>query len=175
MFLKGKIISIRALEPADADLLYRWENNISVWPVSLTQIPFSRFVLEDFVNSAHQDIYTNKQLRLMITLNAGNETVGIVDLFEFEPRHARCGLGIYVDGSHRRKGLALESIGMIRDYCFSILHLKQVYAHINNSNTPSLQLFQKAGFDKVALKKSWNKTGLNSFEDVWFMQCLNKG
>ena len=59
---------MRALEPIDADLLYKWENNQVLWPVSFTQIPFSKFILEDFVNASHQDIYTNKQF-VMETMN----------------------------------------------------------------------------------------------------------
>jgi diamine N-acetyltransferase len=174
MFLKGKITSIRALEPADADLLYRWENDQALWPVSFTQVPFSRFILEEFVNAAHNDIYINKQLRLMVNDLVSGETIGIIDLFEFEPGHARCGVGIYINESSRQKGHAAECIDMIKNYCFSILHLKQLFVHVNVTNTPSINLFEKAGFEKNGLKKCWNKTGLNTYEDVWFLQCINK-
>ena len=68
MQLVGEMIQLRALEPSDLKLLYKWENDSSVWSVSGTLMPFSKFVLEEFVNQAHQDIYTNKQLRLMIDL-----------------------------------------------------------------------------------------------------------
>ena len=93
MFLKGENISIRALEPSDADLLYKWENNYTLWEVSNTQTPFSKAVLDEFVNTAYQDIYTNKQLRLMVCKSDAQETIGIIDLFEFDPQHARCGVG----------------------------------------------------------------------------------
>lgn len=173
MFLKGKNTSIRALEPSDADILYRWENDQSLWAVSFTQVPFSKFILEEFVNSSHNDIYTNKQLRLMVNDLEGN-TIGIIDLFEFEPGHARCGLGIYIHETHRKNGHAFECIELIRNYAFSVLHLKQLFVHVNVSNTASLALFEKAGFDKSGVKKCWNKTGLNTYEDVWFLQCINQ-
>src|SRR5436190_946879 len=140
MFLKGETISLRALEPSDADLLYRWENDTNLWPVSLTQVPFSRFILEEFVNASHQDIYTNRQLRLMIC--SGKETVGIADLFEFDPQHDRCGLGMYIQESSRRKGSASECIKMMKDYAFGTLHLKQLFANVNKSNEASLALFE---------------------------------
>lgn len=175
MFLKGDTISLRALEPSDAEILYRWENNEALWQVSYTQVPFSKFVLEEFVTSAHQDIYTNKQLRLMVNLHATNETIGIIDLFEFDPQHMRCGVGIYINERFQKKGAALESIQLIKEYCFSALLLKQVYAHVNQSNIASLLLFTKAGFEKSGLKKCWNKTGLNTYEDVWFLQSINPG
>lgn len=175
MFLKGNIISLRALEPSDADLLYRWENDQDLWPVSFTQVPFSKFVLEEFVNSAHYDIYTNKQLRLMANRISDDQTIGIIDLFEFEPQHARCGVGIYIHQAARKSGCALECIALIKHYCFTTLSLKQLYVHVNESNVASVALFEKAGFEKNGIKKCWHKTGLNSYEDVWFLQCINEG
>ncbi len=174
MFLKRNKVALRALEPHDADLLYRWENDPLLWLVSFTQIPFSRFILEEFVNSAHQDIYTNKQLRLMVNDDSTNETVGIVDLFDFEPQHARLGVGIYIHESKRNQGYALDCLELIKTYCFNTLHLKQIYAHVTATNEASLALFAKAGFEKQGIKKCWNKTGLNSYEDVCFLQCVQK-
>ena len=169
------MISIRALEPSDADILYRWENNMALWPVSFTQIPFSRFILEEFVTASHHDIYTNKQLRLMVVDQASGETIGIIDLFEFDPQHGRCGLGIYIQESFRKKGAASECVELVKQYCFSTLFLKQVHAHVNSSNTASLALFEKAGFEKAGLKKCWNKTGSGAYEDVWFLQYVQPG
>jgi diamine N-acetyltransferase len=175
MFLKGNTISLRALEPSDADLLYRWENDQSIWPVSLTQVPFSKFVLDEFVNSAYYDIYTNKQLRLMVSRVSDEKTIGIIDLFEFEPQHARCGVGIYINEAFRKEGYASECIELIKKYCFTTLLLKQLYVHVNESNKASAGLFEKAGFEKSGVKKCWNRTGINTYEDVWFFQCINKG
>jgi len=175
MFIKGTHISLRALEPLDAELLYRWENNQDLWPVSFTQIPFSKFILEEFTNAAHSDIYTNKQLRLMVNKTESGETIGIVDLFEFDPQHLRTGVGIYIHEAFRKTGCASECIELMKEYCFRTLLLKQLYVHINESNNASIALFEKADFEKSGLKKCWNKTGLNSYEDVWFMQCVNTG
>lgn len=172
MFIKGKTISIRSIEPTDVDLLYNWENDQTLWKVSYTQTPFSKFVLEEFVNSI-QDIYTTKQLRLMINSIETNQTIGCVDLFEFEPQHARCGIGIFVHNDFRNKGYALECIELIKNYCFTTLYLKQIFVHVNVSNEASLNLFEKAGFVKSGLKKCWHKNNLSTFEDVWFLQLIN--
>lgn len=174
MFLRSDNISLRAVEPKDTDVLYEWENDRSIWAVSNTQIPFSKFVLDEFTNSAHQDIYTNKQLRLMAENKAG-KAIGCVDIFEFDPQHVRAGIGIYIHKDFREKGLASECLQLVIDYAFKTLHLKQIYSHVNASNAASLNLFVKAGFEKTALKKSWHKASLNLFEDVWFLQLINYG
>lgn len=175
MFLKGESISLRALEPSDAATLYLWENNLQLWTVSFTQMPFSKFILEEFVNTAHNDFYTNKQLRMMINRIDTNDTVGIIDLFDFEPQHLRCGLGIYIHADFQKKGFASESIDLMKQYCFEVLLLKQIYVHVSEDNTASIALFEKAGFEKSGLKKCWHKTGLNTYSNVWFMQYINKG
>ncbi len=173
MFLKGNSVSVRALEPSDANLLYEWENDTNLWPVSFTQIPFSKFILEEFVTAAHHDIYTSRQLRLMACDNTSGQTIGIIDLFEFDPQHGRCGLGIYIHTAFRKNGAAFECVELVKHYCFSVLFLKQLFVHVNCSNEASLALFEKAGFEKSGLKKCWNKTGPGSYEDVWFLQFIN--
>ena len=62
--LQGKHISLRALEPEDLEFLFQIENNESFWEVSHTQTPFSKFLLKQYLENAHLDIYEAKQLRL---------------------------------------------------------------------------------------------------------------
>lgn len=161
------------MESQDVALLYQWENDTQLWPVSNSQTPFNHFTLETFVNASHQDIYTNKQLRLMICSPDNDKTIGVIDLYEFDPQHARAGIGIYIHKNFRGNGFAAEAVKKMLDYAFNILHLKQVYTHINIDNQASLALFESCGFEKSGLKKYWHKTGLNSYTDVWFLQCYN--
>ena len=55
MNIEGRTIRLRAVEPGDVDLMYEWENDCDIWPVSGTTEPFSRHQLERFVER-HQDI-----------------------------------------------------------------------------------------------------------------------
>lgn len=173
MFLKGENIHLRALEPADVDVLYKWENNLQIWHVSNTQTPFSRYVLEQFLVNAHEDIYTNKQLRLIISQNENDVAVGAIDLFDFDPYHLRAGVGILIADEFRNKGFAFEALDLLKQYAFNILLLKQLYANITVAAPASLQLFEKSGFEKIGLKKSWNRVSPSGFEDEWLLQLLN--
>ena len=64
--LKNNLVRLRALEPEDVDILYRWENDIDVWKVSNTIAPFSKYILRQFIENQKYDIYETKQLRLII-------------------------------------------------------------------------------------------------------------
>ena len=174
MFIKGENIHLRALEPEDVDVLYKWENNREIWHVSNTQTPFSRYVLEQFLVNAHEDIYTNKQLRLIISPNENDAAVGAIDLFDFDPYHLRAGVGILIAEEYRNKGYAFEALELLKDYAFNNLLLKQLYANVTVSAPSSLQLFEKCGFEKVGLKKSWNRISATEFGDEWLLQLINK-
>lgn len=155
--LKGKNLILRALEPSDVDLLYNWENNEKLWHLGNTVTPFSRFTLEQYILNSHQDIYTTKQLRLMIDKKESgqNETIGSIDLFDFDPSNKRAGIGILITDNERNKGYASEALELMINYCFNTLQLHQIYCNISADNLASLRLFKKHNFSSGGLKKEW--------------------
>ncbi len=157
MLLKGELISLRALEVEDIDLLYAWENDTALWEVSHTQTPFSKHLLKEYLKTSYLDIYTIKQLRLVIQ-GAENEPVGLLDLFDFEPYHQRAGVGILVHRDFQNSGYASEALKLLKEYAKNRLGLHQLFANIQEKNTKSLALFQKQGFEIIGLKKDWLKT-----------------
>ena len=78
-------VNLRAIEPEDLELLYRIENDVCLWSIGTTNVPYSRYVLHDYVANSTGDIYTDRQVRLMIENGAG-EVVGIVDIRSEERR-----------------------------------------------------------------------------------------
>ncbi len=165
-------ITLRALELSDVDMLYQWENDISFWQVSNTLTPYSRHVLEQYVLNAHLDIYSTKQLRLIIELIKGNKSIGCIDLFDFDPRHKRAGVGILIaDKMEQGNGYASAALSLLINYAFNKLNLNQLFCNITADNESSLKLFAKHGFKQVGLKKEWiNEGGI--WKDEYFLQLL---
>jgi diamine N-acetyltransferase len=170
--LKGTNIYLRALEPEDLEFVYAIENNESVWEVSNTQTPYSRFLIKQYLENAHQDIYEAKQLRLAICLNNSQEAIGLIDLFDFDPKNNRAGVGILInDAQNRNKGIGSEVLALIIDYSFEQLQLHQLYANIGTDNEISIQLFTKFGFQKIGIKKDWIKVN-NRYKDELLFQLI---
>jgi len=170
MLLSGEKVILRALEPTDLELLYAWENDTKVWAVSQTMVPFSKFVLTQYLETQHLDIYTTKQLRLVIQDKEGNAS-GLIDLFDFDPQHLRAGIGILISEKYRGKGYAGESLKILVDYCFSHLGLHQVFANIGALNFVSKGLFEDAGFKQTGEKLDWLKT-TNGFQNELLYQLV---
>tara|TARA_B110000902_G_C14264231_1_gene570807 strand:+ start:524 stop:1048 length:525 start_codon:yes stop_codon:yes gene_type:complete len=153
--LKGEHVILRALEPEDLDFLYQIENNESFWEISHTQTPFSKYILRQYLENAHLDIYESKQLRFLIEEKSTKKQVGMIDLFDFNPQHKRAGIGILIHPDFERKGFASETLSILINYSFSHLQLHQLYANITSSNSKSLKLFKKHKFEEVGVKKDW--------------------
>jgi diamine N-acetyltransferase len=171
--LKGTNIYLRALEPEDLEFIYAIENNESVWEVSNTQTPYSRFLIRQYLENAHQDIYEAKQLRLAICQIGSFEAIGLIDLFDFDPKNNRAGIGILIASENNRNlGTGTQALQLVINYAFNILQLHQLYANVGSDNTNSLQLFTKFGFQKIGTKKDWIKVN-NIYKDEFLFQLIN--
>ena len=155
MSLFGSKVNLRALEPEDLDFLYQIENNVSFWEVSHTQTPFSKYILKQYLENAHLDIFEAKQLRLLIEEKSTKKQIGMIDLFDFNPTHKRAGIGILIHPEFQQNGFASEALSLLINYCFSILDVHQLFANITSDNSKSISLFTKHNFNKVGIKKDW--------------------
>ncbi len=175
--LENDLIKLRALEPEDLDFLYDCENNTDIWRYGSTVAPYSRYALKQFIADAAQtDIYSSKQLRLIICVKAEAEKpVGTVDLFDYDPYHQRASVGIVVSAvTDRQKGIASQALQLAIDYCFNFLHLHQLYCSISASNIQSISLFEKQGFVMCGCRKQWLKTAGGYADELEYQLINNK-
>ena len=169
--LKGKKIQLRAMEPKDIDFLFEIENNPTVWSISNTNSPFSRYYLEQYIINSHNDIYSEKQLRLIIETTR-KKTVGCIDLFEFDPKHLRAGIGILIIAAERKKGYASETLDVLIDYAKNVLFLNQLFCNIEEDNKGSIKLFKDKGFQESGKKKKWIRTDEGYKDEIFFQLFL---
>jgi diamine N-acetyltransferase len=168
------MINLRAIEPEDIDLIYEWENDRSIWHLSSTITPFSRYLIEQYILNSENDIYSEKQLRLMIDSKESGKiiTIGSIDIFDFDPVNKRAGLGIFINAAERKKGFASAALFEIIEYCFKKLGLHQLYCNITEDNEASLKLFKNAGFEICGLKKDWIIDN-DKYYNEYILQLIN--
>ncbi len=172
MFIQSENIILRAAEPQDAKLIYKWENDREIWRVSETYTPYSMYQIEQFLLN-NNDLFGAKQVRFMIENKNNNVCIGCIDIYNFEPLHSRAGIGILIQKEYRKLGYAKETLKLLIEYCFKTLMMKQLYCLIDTLNTDSIALFKNAGFEQCAHRKEWIKTE-DGFIDELEFQYINK-
>lgn len=148
-------IYLRALEPEDMEVLYKWENDTSLWRDGGSFTPYSRYVIREYIANSIHDIYDVKQLRMMIIERESEAVVGTIDLYDFDSLNRRAGIGILIDKEYQQRGYALQALDCIERYAFGHLNLHQIFAHVSVANETSLSLFAKAGYEETARMKDW--------------------
>ncbi len=155
--LENDYILLRAPEPEDLDLLYLWENDSSFWPAGNTRAPYSRFQLREYIAQAKNDLYSDGALRLMICDKKSGDTVGTIDLFDFDLHHSRVALGLFVDRCYQGQGFARQALQLTERYVFEFMKLNQLYVQIAERNKASRRLFEHS-YEQHGSLKSWIKT-----------------
>ncbi|MDM9631968.1 GNAT family N-acetyltransferase [Robiginitalea aurantiaca] len=168
--LKGAHIALRALEPDDLEYLYSLENDTDIWEISGTLAPYSKKVLKDYLDRAHCDIYQAKQLRLVICSDS-EPHIGLIDLYDFDPRNLRAGIGIVISQpGNRDRGFGAEALSLLCEYAFQVLDLHQLYAGVSADNSRSIHLFEKLGFQQNGVRKDWLRTSQGFKDELLFQK-----
>ena len=166
-------IYLRALEPEDIDVLYKWENDTSLWRDGGSFTPYSRYVIREYIANSIHDIYDVKQLRMMVVERDSKAVVGTIDLYDLDLLNRRAGIGILIDNDYQQRGYALQALDCIERYAFGHLNLNQIYAHVSENNEASLSLFVKADYQQTAILRNWLAND-KSFLNVLLFQKFNK-
>lgn len=164
-------ITLRPLEPTDLDILYKWENDSALWVVSDTVAPYSRAALWQYLEGYTGDIYSQRQLRLMITLTGDGTPVGTIDYLNFDPLNNRAELGLFIDKQCQGKGLGRQALELLTQFSREHLGLRQLYVFIALDNEVCLKLFENYGYRRVGVIQSWVKRG-NAYHDVALLQMI---
>lgn len=165
-------LKYRALEPEDVTMLFKWENDLEINEVSLSKVPFSKYILEQYIAQAHLDIQQAGQYRFVLEDTEGN-AVGCVDLFDYDAIDRRAAIGIIIEKRYRLKGYAAEAITLMKDYAFNRIGMRQLHCSVGVSNEKSIQLFRSAGFTEIGIRKDWSFRN-GAFHDVVEFQFINK-
>lgn len=171
MNLQNLEIKLRAPEPEDLEVMLAFENDESIWEQSSATGPYSRYQLKRFLSESQNDLFVDRQLRLMIVLSTG-EVVGIVDLCTFDPRHNRAEVGVVIRKEFRRQGIGRKALMMLEKHSFSLLGIHQLYALVREDNISSMSLFRSCGYKESGCLQEWYRSG-TGYNDVILYQKFN--
>lgn len=171
-FLMDDRIYLRAIEPEDLEIVYKLENDPTMWDVSNFTVPYSRYVLRQYIQESQCDVFADKQLRLMVVCREDNQVIGTIDITDFVPHHLRGEVGIAIHKDYRQQGYASNALKLLCEYAFSFLSFHQLYAHVAIDNEACIRLFTSCGFVQSGVMKDWQHTE-SGYKDAVVFQLLN--
>ena len=161
---------LRAPEPEDTDFMLEVENSEeSLDAGGAATGLYSRFQMNRFITESANDIFTDRQMRWIICLAPDGKPAGMIDVFDFSPRHSRAEVGIVVCETYRRQGIASAALRMVCAHCMERLGIHQLYAYIREDNEACLRTFQREGFKVAGLLEDWVMTG-RGYDNVRLVQ-----
>lgn len=161
---------LRAPEPEDLEVMFCFENTSDLWEISNTTGPYSRFHLKQYIEETQNDLFVDRQLRLMVEKEGC--VIGIVDICNFDPLHSRAEVGIVIDKDYREKGIGSIALSLLEEHCFRYLGIHQLFAYIDFTNTPCRKLFKACGYQECGLLKDWMHAS-DGYRNVLLVQKIN--
>lgn len=150
-------INLRALEPEDAELLYKIENDSAAWQYSDTVAPLSKSLLRDYATNYDADPWRAGQLRLLAETNddGNSKTVAVLDLFDISIKHQHAKVGIYVIDEFRNKHIGAKGLNLLVKYAKEVLGLRALLAEVAECNNEGKALFISAGWETIGQIPNW--------------------
>ena len=167
-YWQGTLIRLRAIEPDDAATFYRWNMDSErarfldfIWP------PSSMASVRAWTEEQTKHNLVNDRFFWVIE-NTQGEPVGSISTHACDPRGGTFRYGLDIAPEQRRKGYAMEAVGMVLRYYFEELRYQKVTVNIHSDNEASIELHRKLGFQLEGRLRRMGFTGGAYFDELWF-------
>jgi RimJ/RimL family protein N-acetyltransferase len=142
----GDLVRLRAMEPSDAEALWRWNHDPEVmrWmqdshPQSLAQV--TRWLGEERGRNEYGD------LLLGVEVQADDKLIGLVRLHGAEPELGIAELDIYLgEKNYWGKGYATDTVRTVCRYGFDKMRLHKITLTVVTENEAAWRAYRKVGF-----------------------------
>jgi RimJ/RimL family protein N-acetyltransferase len=144
--LTGKLVRLRALEPSDAEALYRWNEDPAVLQWMVNDYPDS---LAQLTKRLGEDRPRNSYDKLILCIEtlADRTPIGVIALTDAEPENGRAELDVYVgEASYRNGGYGTDAIRVICRYGFDQMRLHGISLWVVPENESARHVYKKLGF-----------------------------
>lgn len=153
MNIKGKIVTLRAIEKEDLELMREMlndpemENLVVGWA-----FPVSKYEQEKW----YENNITNKNnLRFIIELD-NKKAVGLATLTDIDWKNRKATHGMkLVTSNVRRKGVGTDTVMAIMRYAFEELHLNRLDGSWFKENIASKNMYMKCGWQEEGCFRSY--------------------
>jgi len=167
-YWQGERVCLRAIEPSDAEVFFRWNLDSErarylefLWP------PTSMASVRAMAEESSRRKLEGDAFQWVITDRAGTP-VGTIDTHHCDARTGTFRYGVDVACEERGKGYASEAIWMVLRYYFHELRYQKVTIAVHGDNLPSIRLHEKLGFQREGTLRRMVFTGGHYCDLIYF-------
>ncbi len=159
VMISGARVTLRAFEPADADVVWRWQQDPAVVRWLETGLPESLHRFRSRFEAISHNSY--ERLELAIETIEGQELVGLVALRGAKPEIGDAELAVYIgESGHWGRGLATDAVRTICRYGFETMRLHKVWLTVYPENESARRVYAKVGFvEEGRLREGYRSGG----------------
>lgn len=103
---------------------------------------------DDWIARSWAGFADRSALQWVVARREDDRVVGSTTLFACVAQHRRCEIGYALGAAHWGRGLAREALALALDQAFGVLGLNRIEADIDPRNHASIQVIEKAGFQR---------------------------
>jgi RimJ/RimL family protein N-acetyltransferase len=167
--LRGQLVGLGPLDRSFLSHYHRWANDLEIsrtlglsWPVTMEQ------VIATYESRARA---TDAVWFTVVELSTGRP-IGLVYLFEIEPRHRRATFGILIgEADARGRGRGTEATRLILRYAFDLYGLSNVMLTVYADNHAGRRAYEKAGFRAFGRRRACSVLG-QELVDLIYMEAV---
>jgi RimJ/RimL family protein N-acetyltransferase len=153
MNIKGKLVTLRAIEETDLPLLHKWANDPEIQD-NFGNVHFPSSM--DFHKAWFQGL-KDDQWNQRFAIEAPDESlIGLSSIINIDWRNSHAWHGVMLgDVNVRGKGYGSDAIMATMGYAFDELHLERLDGGMIEYNMPSLAFYLKMGWKEEGRRRNW--------------------
>ena len=160
LVLKGERVFLRLPVASDyrewADLRSRSRAFLEPWEPRWTPDELERTAWRDRLSRYREDYTRGAAIAFFIFDNATERLMGGITLGNIRHGVAQSGhIGYWIGEPYAGKGYMLEALNLLATFAFDTLRLHRIEAACIPSNTRSIRVLDKAGFQREGLLRSY--------------------